>query len=50
MQSRLPGCRQGRACVCGALATDGYPVCVKCMSRGRWARRKANRGFRDILA
>jgi hypothetical protein len=49
MQSRLPGCRQGRACPCGAVVKDGAPVCVKCRSRGRWLRRKANRGFRDIL-
>jgi hypothetical protein len=47
MQSRLPGCRQGRACPCGAAATDGHPVCAKCAARGRWTRRKANRGFRD---
>jgi hypothetical protein len=49
MRYRLPGCRRGRACGCGALATDGYLACAKCLARGRWARRKADRGFRDTL-
>jgi hypothetical protein len=50
MRSRLPGCRHGRLCPCGALARDGYPACVKCISRDRWSRRKADRGYRDSLA
>jgi hypothetical protein len=47
MRSALPGCRVGRICACGALAKDGSDACVKCISRGRWSRRKARRGFMD---
>jgi hypothetical protein len=49
-RSGLPGCRQGPACACGALAKDGTDACVKCIARGRWSRRKAWRAFRDDLA
>jgi hypothetical protein len=49
LRSGLPGCRQGRACACGALTKDGALACVKCVARGRWSRRKAWRGFRDSL-
>jgi hypothetical protein len=48
-RSLLPGCRPGRMCACGALARDGALACVKCVSRDRWSRRKARRGFRDSL-
>jgi hypothetical protein len=30
-------------CACGALARDGADACEKCISRARWARRKARR-------
>jgi hypothetical protein len=51
MRSRLPGCRHGRLCPCGALIRDGYQAtCAKCIARGRWTRRKADRGYRDSLA
>ena len=49
-RSRLPGCRRGRACACGALVKDGALSCAKCVSRSRWSRHKARRGFRDIAA
>ena len=46
-RSGLPGCRQGPACPCGALAKDGSDACEKCISRNRWSRRKARRAFSD---
>jgi hypothetical protein len=47
MRYRLIGCRAGQMCPCGALAKDGADTCEKCVSRARWSRRKARRGFRD---
>jgi hypothetical protein len=47
MRNRLGGCRAGVRCACGALARDGGPRCVKCVSRARWSRRKAYRAFSD---
>lgn len=32
-------------CACGALARDGVNACDKCVSRARWARRKARRTY-----
>jgi hypothetical protein len=45
LRTRLTGCRLGPSCACGALAKDGADACVKCISRSRWSRRKARRGF-----
>lgn len=47
MRFSLDGCRAGVRCACGALAKDGAPKCVKCISRARWSRRKAHRAFCD---
>jgi hypothetical protein len=47
MRHRLTGCRTGLMCACGALAKDGDDACEKCISRFRWLRRKAGRGFTD---
>lgn len=48
MRHRLAGCRNGRMCACGALAKDGADACEKCISRFRWRRRKAGRGFNEL--
>jgi hypothetical protein len=45
MRPRLPGCRVGQTCACGALVKDGRDACDKCISRSRWSRHKARRGY-----
>lgn len=45
--NRLIICQTGSVCACGALTRDGDPACEKCVSRARWARRKARRTFRQ---
>ena len=45
--NRLIICQTGSVCACGALARDGATACDKCVSRARWARRKARRTFRQ---
>lgn len=44
--NRCSICKTGSSvCACGALARDGADACDKCVSRARWARRKARRAF-----
>ena len=41
LHNRINGCLTGSQCACGALAAENGDACVKCVSRARWARRKA---------
>ena len=43
MGRKLNGCRNGRQCACGALATDGGSTCEKCRFRARWLHRRMPR-------
>lgn len=43
LNGRMNGCLNGSQCACGALAAENGEACVKCVSRARWARRKARR-------
>jgi len=41
--NRITGCLTGAQCVCGARAAENGDACEKCVSRARWARRRAPR-------
>ena len=47
MRHPIDGCRTQPICPCGALASNSTRMCPKCISRFRWLRRKAGRGFTD---